>query len=248
MRGLSVTAIGQRELSECLAIYDTLKEKLSLEFLELAVGTRCDLTEIPTEISLVIHHRCLFDGLYKIPFSLAEPDTWKEYQKGLSDRLVRIVSVHPPKRTEISLDDLKRNRDNLESLLGVPVCLEVMPNDSYWLSEEDFRATPERISDIPILLDVSHVNIWARGCAAIAKEWTAKLLPQALAVHLTHNNGRRDSHDLIPSTIWFNDHIDKWESQGLILTYESLPEGYAKYERLDKQRTKQRKRQKQLKR
>ncbi len=248
MKGLSVTAIGARPLEDCLNIFETLKEPLELDFLELAVGSRCDLSKIPKNIPLVIHHRCLFDGLYKLPFSLGQPKTWEAYKQRLSDRKVELVSVHPPIKKEITFDDLKRNRENLESLLGFPVCLEVMPNDSYWLSEEDFRATPGRLSDIPILLDISHVNIWARGCAAIAKEWTAKLLPQALAVHLTHNNGRRDSHDLIPSTIWFNDHIDKWESQGLILTYESLPEVSAEYERLDKQRTKQRKRQKQLKR
>ncbi|ACB54301.1 hypothetical protein cce_4955 [Crocosphaera subtropica ATCC 51142] len=239
MKGLSVTAIGARPLDECLNIFETLKESLGLDFLELAVGSRCDLSKIPKEIPLVIHHRCLFDGLYKLPFSLAQPETWEEYRQRLRDRNVKMISIHPPMRKEITFDDLKRNRDQFESLLGVPVCLEVMPNDAYWLSEDDFRTTPDRVIDIPILLDISHLNIWAKGRSALVQEWTERLLPQAITVHLSHNNGRRDSHDLIPSDIWFNQHIEKWETQGLILTYESLPESFAKFERDDKQRMKQ---------
>lgn len=244
MKGLSITAIGARPLEDCLNIFESLFETLALDFLELAVGSRCDLSKIPKDIPLVIHHRCLFDGLYKLPFSLAQPDTWGEYKERLSDRKVHLVSIHPPMKKEITFVDLKRNRDDLESLLKIPVCLEVMPNNSCWLSEEDFRETPERLSDIPILLDISHVNIWANGSSALAQEWTERLLPQALAVHLSHNNGRRDSHDLIPENIWFNDHIEDWESRGWILTYESLPEVFAEYERIDKQLTKQKRRQK----
>ena len=38
MIGLSMTAIGQRPLPECLAIYEELKGELSLDYLELAVA------------------------------------------------------------------------------------------------------------------------------------------------------------------------------------------------------------------
>ncbi|WP_107666820.1 hypothetical protein [Cyanothece sp. BG0011] len=239
MKGLSVTAIGARPLEECLNIFETLKDPLGLDFLELAVGSRCDLSKIPKDSPLVIHHRCLFDGLYKLPFSLAHPETWEEYRHRLRDRNVKMISIHPPMRKEISFDELKQNRDKLEALLGIPVCLEVMPNDAYWLSEEDFSKKHQDIRDIPILLDISHVNIWSKGCSTLVQEWTKRLMPQAIAIHLSHNNGRRDSHDLIPSNIWFNQYIQDWEAQGVILTYESLPESYGAFERSDKQRTKQ---------
>ncbi|WP_232285780.1 hypothetical protein [Crocosphaera chwakensis] len=172
-------------------------------------------------------------------FSLAHPETWEEYRHRLSDRNVKMISIHPPMKKEITFDELKRNREDLEESLGIPVCLEVMPNDAYWFSEEDFSKAHGDIKDIPLLLDISHVNIWAKGRSALVQEWTEYLLPQAIAVHLSHNNGRRDSHDLIPSTIWFNQQIEEWESRGLILTYESLPENYGAFERADKQRTKQ---------
>lgn len=238
MLGLSITAIGARPLQECLNIYQQLQPKLQLDFLELAVGSRCDLTQIPQDIPLVLHNRCLFEELIKLPFSLAEPDTWQDYMNRLSDRNVKMISVHPPKRSEITLTHLKQNRDSLESLLGVPVCLEVMPNENWWLCKEDFVERPQDLSDIPLLLDISHVNIWAKGRESVGREWVSTLLPQAIAIHLSHNNGRRDSHDLIPSDIWFNVEIETWKSQGYVLTYESLPEAYSKWERMDKQRGK----------
>lgn len=161
MIDLSVTAIGQRTLAECLAIYEELKPSLSLEFLELAIGTRCDLSLIPAHIPLIVHHRCLYEGSHKLPFSLAAKETWKGYQERVTSRDVRLLSIHPPLRDEIDLDDLKRNRKRLESLLGIPVCLEVMPGEKHWLSVQDFLDQASAFLDIPLLLDLSHINIWA---------------------------------------------------------------------------------------
>lgn len=256
MIGLSTTAIGQRPLSECLAIYEKLKAELSLDYLELAVGTRCDLSLIPPDIPLALHDRCLYDGSYKIPFSIAEPESWEEYRQRIIGRDVRIFSVHPPRRGELSLDGLKRHCDALEALLGIPVCLEVMPAPNYWLSAEDFRNQPDALSDIPLLLDISHINLWTKGREAEVKGWVERLLPQAhrvhevrrsladpcgIAIHLSHNNGRTDSHDIIPSGIWFEKYVAEWNARGLFITYESLPEAFAKYERMDKQQWKKRK-------
>lgn len=249
MIGLSTTAIGQRPLSECLAIYEKLKAELSLDYLELAVGTRCDLSLIPPDIPLALHDRCLYDGSYKIPFSIAEPESWEEYRQHIIGRDVRIFSVHPPRRGELSLDGLKRHCDALEALLGIPVCLEVMPAPNYWLSAEDFRNQPDALSDIPLLLDISHINLWTKGREAEVKGWVERLLPQAhreadpcgIAIHLSHNNGRTDSHDIIPSGIWFEKYVAEWNARGLFITYESLPEAFAKYERMDKQQWKKRK-------
>ncbi|MDJ0746439.1 MAG: hypothetical protein QNJ32_24175 [Xenococcaceae cyanobacterium MO_167.B27] len=56
---------------------------------------------------------------------------------------------------------------------------------------------------------------------------------QVRAIHLSHNAGKADSHDLIPNHIWFEDYINEW-SQDYLVTYESLPVNYAIYERLDK--------------
>jgi hypothetical protein len=238
MIGLSMTAIGQRALPECLEIYEALKGPLSLDFLELAVGTRCDLSLIPTDIPLALHDRCLYEGAHKLPFSIAEPDSWEGYRQRLAGRDVRLLSVHPPLRSEMSLDGIRRNRDALESQLGIPVCLEVMPAPHYWLSADDFCTQPDALSDIPLLLDISHINLWARGHEAEVRRWGEQILPQAIAIHLSHNNGRSDSHDLIPEGIWFAESVAQWHADGLSVTYESLPERFAQYERMDKQRQK----------
>jgi len=236
MIGLSLTAIGQRPLSECLAIYEELKGELALDFLELAVGTRCDLSLIPTDTPLALHDRCLYEGTHKLPFALAAPESWEGYRQHLASRDVRLLSVHPPLRSEMSLDSIRSNREALESLLGIPVCLEVMPATNYWLSADDFRPQPDTLSDIPLLLDISHINLWARGRDAEVRGWVERLLPQAIAIHLSHNNGRSDSHDLIPAGIWFQESVAEWHARGLSVTYESLPEAFAQYERMDKQR------------
>jgi hypothetical protein len=136
----------------------------------------------------------------------------------------------------MSLDGIRRNRDALEFLLGIPVCLEVMPSPHYWLSADDFCDQPDALADIPLLLDISHINLWARGHEAEVRRWVEQLLPQAIAIHLSHNNGRSDSHDLIPAGIWFAAYLAEWHARGLSVTYESLPERFAQYERMDKQR------------
>jgi hypothetical protein len=238
MIGLSLTAIGQRTLTECLAIYEQIKGPLSLDYLELAVGTRCDLSLIPTDIPLVLHDRCLYEGAHKLPFSLAAPESWEGYRQCLVGRDVRFLSVHPPRRCDLSLDGIKRHREALELLLGIPVCLEVMPSPHYWLSAEDFCDQPDALSELPLLLDISHINIWAMGREAEVRRWFERLLPQAKAIHLSHNDGRSDSHDLIPAGIWFAELVAQWHAEGLSVTYESLPERFAEYERMDKQRRK----------
>ncbi|UBF26337.1 hypothetical protein K9N68_33375 [Kovacikia minuta CCNUW1] len=53
------------------------------------------------------------------------------------------------------------------------------------------------------------------------------------AIHLSHNNGQADAHDLIPESVWFRDRIPQWSTQYFV-TYESLPTSQAAYELLDK--------------
>jgi hypothetical protein len=55
------------------------------------------------------------------------------------------------------------------------------------------------------------------------------------AIHLSHNDGQADRHDLIPDEIWFADRLPAWREKYLV-TYESLPIGQAQFERLDKRR------------
>lgn len=224
--GLSITAIGQRPIEECVAIYYQLQQPLGLNYLELAIGSNCELSRIPADIPLVIHDRCLYENGKRLPFSLLKPETWTNYKALLRDRVVFALSVHPPKIDEALAGDIIACRQALEDYMQVPVVLEVMPSSNYWLSHNN-------LINVPLLLDLSHINIWHRGVPAQVTATFAALLPQACAIHISHNNGRNDSHDLIPPGIWFESLIDTWATT-MLVTYESLPHTWGKYERLDK--------------
>ena len=117
----------------------------------------------------------------------------------------------------------------MQNIFRIPVYLEVMPSPEYWCS------SIKSIVDFPLLLDVSHVNIWHRGNVLATQETCLFLLNsyEVGAIHLSHNAGKADSHDLIPDCVWFQDYINQW-SQNYLVSYESLPVNYAAYQRLDK--------------
>jgi len=229
MIGLSTTAIGMRPLESAIEIYHELQAPLGLEYLELAIGTCNTLNKIPSEIPLVIHDRALYQGNQRLPFSMMEPDTWVDYRSIIQQRSVIAMSVHPPRLYEAQLEDIQTARTQLEDYLEIPVLLEVMPSDEYHNSKNSVIPT------VPLLLDVSHINIWHQANVDAVRRTIDNLLPCAKGIHLSHNNGVADSHELIPGEIWFNEFIEAW-GQSLLITYESLPEAYRAFERLDKQK------------
>jgi len=230
MIGLSITAIGQRPIKECIEIYYQLQQSLGLDYLELAIGSNCELNQIPKDIPLVIHNRCLYDNGKRLPFSLIHSETWENYKNQLCDRTVLALSVHSPKLHEAFQEQVLTQRQALERYMGIPVLLEVMPSPAYWLSQDN-------LLDVPLLLDLSHINIWHKGDFKQVEETCNVLLPKAQAIHVSHNDGRTDSHDLIPNGIWFEELINSWAATKLV-TYESLPQTWGKYERLDKRKHK----------
>ncbi len=224
MQGLSTTAIGHRPLGECIDIYRHLESELKLEYLELAVGT-CNSLDIIPDMKLVLHDRCLFSNKRRIPFSLLRHSTWQKYKQVIEGKEVVLLSIHPPERKMCSWYDVVRARAELEDYMQVPVALEVMPAPHYWCYKED------SLLDIPLCLDISHVNIWCRGNVDKVKQVIEVLHNNILEVHLSDNNGYVDSHNLIPNDAWFMD--VEWAAP--FVTYEALPARYYKYERMDKQ-------------
>ncbi len=203
MIGLSITAIGQRPIKECIEIYYQLQQSLGLDYLELAIGSNCELNQIPEDIPLVIHNRCLFQNGKRLPFSLIQPETWADYRNSLRDRPVLALSLHPFKLHEAFQEQVLAQRQALEQYMEIPVLLEVMPSPAYWLSQDN-------LLDVPLLLDLSHINIWHKGDFKRVEETCKVLLPRAQAVHISHNDGRTDSHDLIPNGMWFDRLINSW--------------------------------------
>jgi len=228
MIGLSITAIGGRRFEESLEIYTALGEALDCTYLELAIG--CPPSQYLGVQSAVLHDCCLFDVNGKRqPFSLLESNTWLPYKQFCTARHVRAFGFHAPLRTKASLKELHQAVIKLEKYLHIPVMIESMPTPDRWCSDR------ESCQGLPLLLDVSHVLIWHRGNHPYTAETCFELLPSAVGVHLSHNQGWSDDHDLIPEDIWFQEYIPEW-SRSLFVTYESLPARFARYERLDKLR------------
>jgi hypothetical protein len=233
MLGLSLTAIGLRPLPDCLAIFQQLQHPLNLEFLELAIGCPCPIDADYPQVPIVLHDHCLYDRGMRCRLDPLRPKSWIPYQNFIQSHSVAAISLHPPLQRTIDRDTLQTALHQMREALGVPVYLEVMPSAEYWCSSES------TLLAFPLLLDVSHVLIWHQGDRSATASTCDRLLNthEVGAIHLSHNDGTSDRHDLIPNDLWFESKLAAW-SQDYLVTYESLPIAYHSFERLDKQRKK----------
>lgn len=231
MLGLSITAIGMRSIAHCLEIFQTLQTPMKLEYLELAIGSPCAVETAYPQVPLVLHDVCLYQNDRRLRLSLLQPKTWQPYAAFIATHDVRAVSLHPPLQRECTRRELETALTHLQKTLTVPVHVEVMPSMEYWCS------SLETLVEHPLLLDVSHVLIWFQGDRTLTEQTCRSLLATKSvgAIHLSHNNGQADAHDLIPVDSWFSDAIAQWSNDYLV-TFESLPVRYSTYERLDKRR------------
>jgi hypothetical protein len=229
MKGLSITAIGLRPLPDCLDIFEQLHQPLQLDFLELAIGSTCTTDAIYPQVPLILHDSCLYHQGIRQRLSLNHPHSWTIYAEFAATHPVAALSLHAPLKRDRTLKELEAALKALEKTVQVPVFIEVMPSPEYWCSSID------SLVDHPLLLDVSHVLIWHQGRAAQTQETSLTLLNdnRVGAIHISHNNGAADAHDLIPIDIWFNPYLADW-TEKYFVTYESLPEAQAIYERRDK--------------
>lgn len=218
MKGLSITAIGMRSIEDCLNIFHTLKQPLRLDFLELAIGSNCDVNFDYQDIPLVLHDSCLYNRNLRYKLNLLQPETWKPYADFIACYNVIAVSLHPPLKKYCNQQELESALIQMQTILEVPVYLEVMPSPEYWCS------SLKTLIDFPLLLDISHINIWHQGNSSETQQTCLSLLKlfSVGAIHLSHNEGKADTHDLIPHKIWFEDYLNEWNKNYLV-TYESLP-------------------------
>lgn len=229
MLGLSITAIGLRPLSDCLTIFEQLRQPLQLDFLELAIGSPCDIDANYPDVPIILHDSCLYRNGFRCRLLLDQPRSWKPYAEFAATRNVAALTLHAPLRKDIDRPQLENALKALEETVQVPVYVEIMPSPEYWCSSVD------TLVEHSLLLDVSHVLIWHQGDQTGTERTCVEMLDRVQAIHLSHNNGRADAHDLIPPEIWFASYLSDWTKRYLV-TYESLPQTQAAYERLDKRR------------
>jgi hypothetical protein len=221
-----------RPLRDVLDIAATVRIPLELSYLELAIGVTCHVDDSYDDWALVLHDSCLSGGPFHRPlryrFDLLDPATWQPYRKFIVRHHVLAMSAHAPLRSRTNAPDFERMVAQCSESLGVPVMVEVMPEPQRWCSSVD------SLAKVPLLLDLSHVHIWSIGNSNETLSLTEQILNQndVGGLHLSHNDGRRDSHELIPEDVWFANHLDGWLS-GRLATFESLPTIFREYERLD---------------
>ncbi len=234
MLGLSLTAIGLRPLPTCLEIFQQLRQPLELEFLELAIGSVCPIDFDYPDVPLVLHDHCLYDRGMRCRLDPLRPKTWNLYKVFIETHSVLAISLHPPLKRLVDWMSLERSLQQMQQALGVPVYLEVMPSPEYWCSSE------ADLLDFPLLLDVSHLLIWHDGDEDTTRQTCDRLLKNydVGAIHLSHNDGKFDRHDLIPEQVWFTSHLADWQ-QHYLVTYESLPIGQQQFERMDRRRSRE---------
>ncbi|WP_050045319.1 MULTISPECIES: hypothetical protein [Tolypothrix] len=215
-----------------MEIFQTLAHLLKLEFLEIAIGSICPVDFHYLSVPLILHNSCLYKEGMRLRLEILNPRTWQPYSEFIANSDVRAVSIHPTLQRDCTKQELEKALFKLQKTLNVPVYLEVMPSSEYWCS-----SLPTLV-EYPLLLDVSHVLIWFQGNQSLTKETCLEILNsyEVGEIHLSHNNGFSDAHDLIPSKVWFHNLIEPW-SQKYFVTYESLPQVFYLYERLDKQKT-----------
>lgn len=232
MLGLSITAIGLRPLPDCLTIFNQLRHPLDLHFLELAIGSACDTDSIYPDVPLILHDSCLYQNGFRRYLRLDQPKSWKPYAEFAATHNVVALSLHAPLRKVCDRAQLESALKALEQTIQVPVFVEVMPSPEYWCSSMD------TLVNHPLLLDVSHVLIWHQGDQSQTQKTCLDLIDvdRVGAIHLSHNQGRADTHDLIPPKVWFTPYLSEWANQ-FFVTYESLPVSQAEYERLDRRRS-----------
>lgn len=233
---LSCTAIGLRPIDECLSIYLNLQDSLNIRGLELAVGCLVDINyKFESNLSIYLHDKCLYklDKGIKKRLDFLNPNTHDDIAYFVSKNNVKAISYHGQPKEQMSLKEFDAAIKLLSFNLNIPVWVETMINNTYHYGDFDSLSKGEH----NLLIDISHINLWTKGDHVLTERIVLNLLniygSSVKQIHLSHNNGKKDSHELIPTDIWFKKYLETWASK-YIVTYESLPIEYAEYERLDK--------------
>lgn len=138
-------------------------------------------------------------------------------------------TLHPGVRQDASWKQLGARLESLTDLMGIPVGVEGMyptPTDRYLLSTwPEYRQLLE--SGWRYALDLSHVNVMTRNQApdseafALLKDLVAA--PQCIEIHVSDNDGERDSHVRLERTPWWQSLLSIANPHAVIFSEEHQP-------------------------
>lgn len=165
----------------------------------------------------VQQQRCLAD---LVNFNL-HVDWFKQAARVHAALGADVYSAHAGRRSQGRLSDVLDAARRCADLFGSPVAIEghypggdvasllpqsAVPADAYllstWAEHAELLA-----SGLPFVVDLSHLNIIASQSGAREQGLVRELLASeaCLEVHLSDNDGRRDSHWICASTPWWAD-------------------------------------------
>lgn len=116
-------------------------------------------------------------------------------------------TAHAGLRTHATLDQVFDNTRRASDLMGCAVGIEghyPTPRGIYLLDTwEDYITMLE--ADIPYALDLSHVNILAVQSGRMERQLVEELMasPNCIELHVSGNNGERDSHEVLDAAPWW---------------------------------------------
>lgn len=130
--------------------------------------------------------------------------------------------LHAGLRRECSLETLFSYARQLEDLFEIPVGIEGMypvAGDRYLISSwDEYRQLYE--SGVSYAVDLSHLNILATQTGRIDRDLVEAMVssPRCLEVHVSHNDGVRDSHlPLDPKNLpWWMPVLDRIHSKAAV--------------------------------
>ncbi len=118
-----------------------------------------------------------------------------------------MYSLHAGKRSNCSMFQLFQNIEKIQRLFDIPVLVEGMyptTNNAYLVANwKEYRMFKD--SGFPYALDMSHLNIVSnKEGQNVDLVYDLIAHENCMEIHISHNNGRADAHQLISEGQWQN--------------------------------------------
>lgn len=133
-----------------------------------------------------------------------------------------VYTAHAGRRSEADFRSMLRNAKALSDAWGCVVGVEghyPTPNNTFLVdSWAEYRALFE--SGAPYVVDLSHLNIVAHasGVQELNMVCEAVSNPNCVEVHVSHNDGRSDSHEPLTEAPWWWPAMNRIHNKAVVFT------------------------------
>lgn len=137
-----------------------------------------------------------------------------------------VYSLHAGRKANATLEAVRANVLSLADRWGRCVALEGLypePMDRWLLSSwADYAWLLD--SGLDFALDLSHLNIVATATGVMETTLVAELIgsERCVEIHVSDNDGRRDSHAVVGSPPWWRDLLENGNSRAVIFSEAAL--------------------------